>query len=118
LSNICPCPNPPGGTIRCNDDQLAVCGYRDGQIVSGCFDRPDHVKSAEEENLKNLFLCNWILSFITGATRSRYAAIEDEDLALLRAGRYRTADTAETLKFSVPRDLDMGNIAKVAVAGA
>jgi hypothetical protein len=88
-----------------------VCGYREGQIVSGCFDRPEHIQSIEEENVKNLVLCNWILSFVTGTIRSDYDPIEDEELTMLREGRYRMAETGETLKFSIPRDLDLGNIA-------
>jgi hypothetical protein len=102
--------------IRCNDNQLAVCGYRDGQIVSGCFDRPYHVKAISEENVKNLFLCNWILSVVTGVSRSDYDPIDEDELALLRSGRYGTSRAVGVLTFSIPRDLDLGNIASFAVA--
>jgi hypothetical protein len=88
-----------------------VCGYREGQIVSGCFDRPEHIQSIEEESVRNLVLCNWILSEVTGAIRSDYDPIEDEELTILREGLYRIPESGETLKFSVPRDLDLGNIA-------
>jgi hypothetical protein len=118
LSNTCLCPKPPGGTVRCSDDQLAVCGYRDGQIVSGCFDRPSHVRATEDESVKNLFLSNWILTVITGSDRSEYQPIQDDELALLQTGRYGSSETVNLLKFSVPRDLDLGNIAKFMVAGS
>jgi hypothetical protein len=70
-----------------------------------------------KENVKNLLLCNWILSVITGMSRSDYDPIDEDELALLRSGRYGTPEAVEVLKFSVPRDLDLGNIAKFAVAG-
>lgn len=78
MSNICRCPKPPGGSVRCNDDQLAVCGYENGEIVSGCFDRPEHLLLIKNEDEKNLALANWTLSRITGVSRSDYDAIDSD----------------------------------------
>ena len=36
--HICPCPNPPGGSIACRPDQLAICAMEDGELRSGCVD--------------------------------------------------------------------------------
>lgn len=108
--NTCPCPNPPGGIQQCSDDQLAVCGYRNGQFVSGCFDRPQHLRYVKDGAERNLILSNWVLSTITGADRPDYKAIDESDLDLLRAGEIRMEKNGLNLKFSVPRDLDLGNI--------
>jgi hypothetical protein len=117
MSNTCTCPKPPGGTITCSDDQLAICGYRNGQIESGCFDRPAHIRSESNEALRNLLLCNWALSIIRGIDRSDYTSIQPDELSILRNGLYRAEGTGETLRFSIPKDLDLGNVATVAVAG-
>jgi len=107
LSNVCNCPVPPGGSITCNDDQLAVCGYQDGKIVSGCFDRPKHARFISDEDEKKLVLSNWILSKITGIYRSDLDPIEPSLFAMLRSGQYRNERTGEVLTFSLPRDLDL-----------
>ena len=40
MSNICKCPNPPGGTVSCGDDQIAVCRVQDGNVEGFCIDVP------------------------------------------------------------------------------
>ena|SRR5258708_6934355 len=113
MSNACKCPRPPGGTIRCSDDQLAVCGYQDGEIVSGCFDRPELILSIADEGEKNLVLSNWILSKVTGVYRSDLDPIDSDLFAMLRSGQYRNERTGEVLKFSLPRDLDLERAASL-----
>jgi hypothetical protein len=114
MSNTCQCPNPPGGQVTCNDDQLAICGLRDGQIVSGCFDRPDHTLTIESESERTVALSNWALSLITGASRSDYDPIAPAELAMLRAGVYRDAATGQIVNFSLPRDLNLASAAQPA----
>lgn len=110
--NECDCPEPPGGSIRCRDDQLAICGYRDGKIVSGCYDRPGYIRilsaiqehsySQEAPRLDDLVLCNWIISSITGYPRRDAEPVDDSHLAFLRRGKYGEDSTGLTLKFSMP----------------
>jgi hypothetical protein len=112
MSNVCKCPKPPGGSITCSDDQLAVCGYQDGEIVSGCFDRPGHLESISDSHQRNLALGNWVLSTITGVVRTDSDPIDPNLAAMLRSGQYMNERTGEVLKFSVPRDLDLQSVAQ------
>ena len=105
MSNVCGCPNPPGGTITCNDDQLAVCGYRNGQIVSGCFERPQYLRAIADDFARGLAVTNWVISTITGVERSDSSPIGPELIAMLRSGQFRNEQTGEVLHFTVPRDL-------------
>lgn len=111
MSNTCKCPKPPGGTITCNQDQLAVCGYQNGEIVSGCYDKPEQALSITNSAERNLVLANWVISTITGLYRSDYDPIEPELLAILRRGLYKNESTGETVNFSLPRDLDLQSAA-------
>jgi hypothetical protein len=104
MSNVCRCPKPPGGKIECSDDQLAVCGYQNGEIVSGCYDRPAHVREIEDLPQRNLVLANWVISTITGEYRSDFALIDSSLFAMLRSGQYIDGATREVLTFGLPRD--------------
>jgi hypothetical protein len=113
MSRACKCPKPPGGSITCDDDQLAVCGYQDGVFVSGCRARPELVFSISNENERHLVLSNWVLSQIMGVDRSDYDPIEPSLFAMLRSGQYRNDQTGDVLRFSLPRDLDLQSAAKL-----
>lgn len=111
--NVCHCPDPPGGFVECRNDQLAVCGYEDGKIRNGCYDKPDyisflaeldkHLDSLGTPGLSKLVLCNWIISTTTGSHREDITPIEDSHLAMLRTGQYENRWTGEVLKFSLPK---------------
>jgi hypothetical protein len=103
MANVCSCPNPPGGTVSCSDNQLAVCGYRDGVIVSGCFDKPDHAKQIRDDSERNVVLANWILSIVTGEARYDYDVIEPEEARILAKGRYMNPSTGDEIRFTAPR---------------
>jgi hypothetical protein len=107
MSNVCNCPNPPGGKVTCSDNQLAMCGYKDGQVVGGCYDRPEAVASITERTEQNLALANWALSEILGISRSLEDSIEPDLVTMLRSGRFEN-EAGEILNFKVPRDLDLG----------
>ena len=107
MSNVCPCPNPPGGQIVCSTDQLAICGYRDGKIVSGCFDRPSEARQAATKSESDLIVANWSLSIITGVSRPFSQTLEDDDVQLLQSGEYRSGATL--IKFSLPEDLELAS---------
>jgi hypothetical protein len=107
MSNMCPCPNPPGGQIVCSADQLAICGFRDGSIVSGCFDKPLQARHAESKGEADLIVANWSLSMITGVSRPFLQSLGDEDLQLLQSGEYRSGATL--IKFSLPEDIELAS---------
>lgn len=105
MSNVCACPNPPGGQIVCSADQLAICGFRDGQVVSGCFDKPIQALQAESKGEADLIVANWSLWKITGVPRPFLQSLEDEDLQLLQSGEHRSGATF--IKFSLPEDIEL-----------
>src|SRR3954447_11049867 len=114
MSNICTCPEPPGGSITCGAQQLAMCGYRNGQIVSGCFDRPAALSALIKPN-QRLAASNWMLSMIMGVSRSDSDAIEPHLLVMLNSGHYENEETGETIEFSRPSDLDVVLVNQVSV---
>jgi hypothetical protein len=100
MARTCPCPNPPGGSVTCSDDQLAMCGYRDGQIVSGCFD-PPHGEASSPQVL------NWALEMITGEKRGPNQLISVFHQNVLRTGRYQVDGVL--IMFSLPRERNRSN---------
>ena len=104
MSHNCPCPNPPGGQIVCREDQLAICGFRDGKLISGCFDKPKAAFLTEQDNFQ--FLANWAVTMITGEPRSRHNPLSFKELSILRSGRYQDDRTKSVIRFSLPPDLD------------
>ncbi len=113
MTNTCQCPKPPGGAIQCKDDELAVCGYQNGEIIGGCFERPQSIDWITNRDEKNLAIANWCLGVITGSSRSDYDAIEPEQFAMLRKGSYQDEFTGEIVKFVLPRDLNLTSAAKL-----
>ena len=107
MSNTCTCPEPPGGSITCGDDQLAVCGYQDGKIVSGCYSRPASVNLMTSKNEKVLALANWAISQITGTRRTDLDRIDSNLIAMLQIGQYVNEQSSEVIKFALPKDLDV-----------
>lgn len=110
MEKKCPCANPPGGEITCSDDQLALCGVIDGELVVGCFDRPSGVMQLENEYRKTAALANWVLSRIMGTERNPDREISDDELVILRASEYSSKDKSTRVKFSMPNDLDLQTV--------
>src|ERR1043165_6122799 len=107
MSNVCACPKPPGGSITCSDEQLAICGYQNGEIVSGCFDRPNHLQFIRADDERTLGVANWALSVIVGVGRSDAEPIDPTLMAVLHSGHYRNEQDGGILKFVLPADLDL-----------
>ena len=105
MSNSCDCPNPPGGTVICSDDQLAVCGYVNGRIVSGCFDPPEHVSKLQPQHV-NIRVANWVLSVVTGEHRPSGQRITSQDVGILQSGKF-TSLKGDSVSFSLPRDFEL-----------
>lgn len=108
MARTCQCPKPPGGSITCSDKQLALCSYRDGQIVSGCFDQPDAIAEKATSRDRTLAMRNWALGIITNRTRSLDQRLGDSELDILRNGRYVDPDGNET-RFTLPATVSENN---------
>jgi hypothetical protein len=111
MEKKCSCANPPGGEITCSDDQLAICGVIDGELVVGCFDKPSSVMGIENVDRRNAALANWVLSRVMGAARDPDREISPDEGAILRASEYTSHDKTTRVKFSTPSDLDLQAIA-------
>ena len=117
MSKTCDCPTPPGGSITCSDDQLAICGYRDGKIVSGCFDPPSGV-AATPRNQRITAMNNWVLERITGRSRSLFQRIMPEEKVILESGTFSEGRDTR-LSFVLPtkmRETDEGGTSAMASA--
>jgi hypothetical protein len=101
MARTCNCPNPPGGSITCSDDQLAMCGYQDGRIVSGCFDPPSAIAAMPTRAERTTALSNWALQQITGEIRILNQRITSSEDDLLRSGTFIN-DLGERLMFVLP----------------
>jgi len=109
MSNTCNCPTPPGGSITCNPDQLAVCGLVNGQIVSGCFDRPGHASLIADEEERKVVLTNWVLSVVSGIPREDYDPVLPEEYEALKRGEVRAPD-GSVVRFTMPDDLNLTKV--------
>jgi hypothetical protein len=112
MEKKCPCANPPGGEITCSDDQLAICGVIDGELVVGCFDKPSSVMQIENKDRRTAAVANWVLSRITGTTRNPDREISSEEQVILGASAYTSRDGTTRVKFSIPSDLDLQAVEK------
>jgi hypothetical protein len=111
MEKKCPCANPPGGEITCSDDQLAICGVIDGELVVGCFDRPSTVMHIANEDRRTAALANWVLSQVTGAARNPDHEISPQEQAILLASEFTSGAKDTKVRFSIPSDLDLQAVA-------
>lgn len=88
MAKTCECPQPPGGSITCSDDQLAMCGYQNGRIVSGCFDPPSAIAAMPARAQRITAMNNWVLEQITGESRRFDQPISPQETVVLRSGEY------------------------------
>ncbi len=109
MEKKCSCANPPGGEITCSDDQLAICGVIDGELVVGCFDKPDSVMRIKNADRRTAAVANWVLSRVIGITRKPDQEISPDEHVILRASEYSNKTTR--VKFSIPSDLDLQAVA-------
>jgi hypothetical protein len=117
MAKTCDCPNPPGGSITCSDDQLAMCGYQDGRIVSGCFDPPSAIAAMPARSERTTALSNWALQQITGEIRTLYQRITSREDDLLRSGTFIN-DRGERLMFVLPAKIRANSKGGATAAGA
>ena len=93
--NVCDCPNPPGGQIRCGDDQVAFCWVKDGKVVGKCMDLPKTIKNASDLQV-------WILTIATGREiKPRDLRKSAELQNALTASEYQAPDEKSAVRFHV-----------------
>lgn len=106
--NICPCPQPPGGTVACEPNQLAICrvknGVAEGECISPPADLTDLSDLAPADAKRYL---NWALDHITGRQRLPWQIVTPQDQAILRRGVYRDTATGEEVRFKLPDELNL-----------
>ncbi len=113
MNRICPCSKPPGGTITCRIDQLAICGIVDGEVKKECIDPPGGLAHPQVgEASKQQALANWILSQILTVYRDSQQDISADEMTILRSGQYVNPDRNTNVRFVVPEDMDFTEIGK------
>lgn len=88
----CECPSPPGGTVKCEDDQIAFCIVKNGKAIHQC------ITPIETRN--SYSLVNWTLGQITGDYRSNSTTITTEDIGILEARKYESGSVQ--IRFALP----------------
>jgi hypothetical protein len=85
--NICPCPNPPGGSITCRPDQLAFCAIENGAIRSGCVDMPREITMGLQRVYDyNVLPSSEFLCWVFGAMTERSLDVATLELELQTHG--------------------------------
>ncbi len=113
MSKICPCPNPPGGQIVCEDNQFGMCGYEDGKRIGGCLNVPYAISKIEDRRQRTIATVNWILSELTGELRSATDELGPTQLDMLRSGM-ATRDGV-VFHFNLPSTIDLDDVEGVKV---
>lgn len=91
----CDCPRPPGGRVKCEDDQIAFCIVKDGEVTQQCI---TPISTSD-----SLMLINWTLSEITGDYRNSFSMISKEDISILKRRKYEAGGVRMT--FGLPRTI-------------
>src|SRR6266568_9581822 len=100
-NNVCDCPNPPGGIVICEPDQLAICRIKNGQLRGECTGPPRPLTSS----LNRALYFNWALGEITETRRGLHQPIHDSEWLILREGIYSEPLKKVLVQFRFPRIL-------------
>ena len=101
--NICQCPQPPGGIVECEADQLAICRSVNGEIQTACLDAPSHLRLTPNSTLQDRKrYCNWVLTQVTGEERPLSAELQSEHVTVLQGGVYEDSARGEIVMFRLP----------------
>jgi hypothetical protein len=93
-NNKCNCPDPPGGTVECEANQLAICSIKGGKVEAKCVSPPSR--------LAGTALQNWVLENVTGIPRRASTILNHYDREILRSQTYRSPDGKLQVSFRVP----------------
>ncbi|MCZ4408345.1 hypothetical protein O3Q51_05965 [Cryomorphaceae bacterium 1068] len=94
-NNVCECPNPPGGTVICEPDQLAICHVKDGKAIQRCLDPVD--------SMNPYVIINWTLNRILDREfKPRSKRTIKKYIKRLEAGNLTTIGGTK-VSFSLPK---------------
>lgn len=92
--NRCKCPEPPGGTVVCEEGQLAICVVRYGKAEGSCHNLP--TKQSLPGGIDEFIgQANFTLNLVTGRDRNLGQQLTDLDMMILKEGYYKRSDGAE-----------------------
>jgi hypothetical protein len=83
---------------------LAICRVKDGRVESQCVDKPS-VNQSLPAAAREAILQNWALGVIKREERGLTEEISYQDHSILRSGSYYSAETKETVTFSLPVEI-------------
>lgn len=93
--NVAQCQDPPGGTIICEQGQIATCEVRSGKVYGRCKTPPSDRRGAE--------LQAWVLSDLLGQAVSVSDLQKPEYKSILQRGRLERGGNVVT--FNIPKEL-------------
>ena len=96
--NICNCPNPPGGTVRCEAHQMAVCAVINGEAHYRCLDPPKGI-------VDSVGLATWAIQEIAGVKKRTpgFTLNLDDELNILASGKYSSGEIR--INFNLPENI-------------
>lgn len=94
-TNSCKCPTPPGGIVRCDPKQLAICSVRAGQIEASCVTPPTYARG--------LRLQNWVLSVVMNERRNPLQELTSHDMKVLESQSFSCPSENLEVKFMMPK---------------
>jgi len=98
--NTCRCPNPPGGALRCDDDQVGFCNVQNGNINAECIKPPLNIR-------KKKVLYSWILTILLSQNIKPEMISKSEKLQrILNTQHYIDKKTGIETFFTLPSHFD------------
>lgn len=95
--NVCKCPDPPGGAIRCEDFQVGFCKLKNGKIDGECTTPPP-------SQSHGVALHAWVLSKLLQTEITPEMIQKRRELQeILNKGIYVNPHTSEKAYFMLPR---------------
>lgn len=97
--NVCNCENPPGGAVRCEQGQVAICRIKGGLVYAECKSPPSYVTTAAAFK-------SWLASDVL---KKQINPKDLEKGELKDAFKKRQFDlpTGDVVKFSLPTETEM-----------
>ncbi len=97
MANTCKCPNPPGSTVICESDQLAICFVKNGEAVHRCI---DIVRTHDSRTLLNT-----VFRAVTKGARPLFAGYRiKEKVEILERGEFEGRRHI-LIRFALPQDI-------------
>jgi hypothetical protein len=94
----CECPSPPGGIVKCENNQVAICEIRDGKVNAQC-------KTPPKGKTRGSALRAWLLSeFLKRPVEVAEYESNAELQRIILSGQYKNPKTGEIIKFSLPEE--------------